>query len=313
MSVSVIIPAYNVAQVISRAIASAVNQTLPALEIIVVDDASTDGLQDVLRELAKTNLQIKLLLLDKNCGPSRARNIGIAAARGEWIAILDADDAWKPERLEQLVKIGQSHGADFVADNQILYDAVAEKEGRVGFVVDWAFKTLNVERLFLNDILDTSQPAYPPLKPIIRRAFLQDTGVTYDENARYGEDFKFYAELLFRGAKALLTSQAYYIYSTRVGEFSGKSSPVSQSNPRFDLLIVMSDELKSKYRNSITPSIAVAMERRRVQLRLIHLANVARGFRRSGDHMKYAMYLFRHPELIPFLFKRVARKLSQKT
>jgi succinoglycan biosynthesis protein ExoO len=311
MTVSVIIPAYNVAPVISRAVASALAQTRPPLEIIVVDDASTDDTRLVVQRLLDADPRIKLISAESNKGPSHARNLAISHARGEWLAFLDADDAWKPQRLERLVDIALEHEADFVADNQILYDVVAQKECRLGFVADWHSKPLGIEELYRIDTLDTSQPTYPPLKPFVRRAFLEETKVAYDENVRYGEDFKFHAETLFRGAKALLTSEAHYIYSTRVGEFSGQYSPNSHSRPRFDLLVLMSDEIKNKYRPLITPSIADAIEKRREKLHLTHLANVARQFRQSGKYFGYAMHICAHPRLVPFLAARIIRKVAR--
>ena len=179
MSVSVIIPAYNASNVISRSVASALAQTKQPSEVIVVDDASIDGTADVVRQLSHGSPSVKLIKIDVNSGPSRARNIGIAAANSEWIAILDADDAWKSNRLERLLAIASQHAADFVADNQILYDVGAQKETRVAFEGDWQFKALNVEGLFLNEILDQRTPAYPPLKPIIRRQFLASSGIRY--------------------------------------------------------------------------------------------------------------------------------------
>lgn len=110
--------------------------------------------------------------------------------------------------------------------------------------VDWKTERLEVESLFLNDILEVSPFCYSALKPILRRRFLTSSGIKYDESARYSEDFKFYAELLFSGARALVTSEAYYVYTTRIGEFSGRLSPHSKSTPRFDLAISASDDLK---------------------------------------------------------------------
>jgi succinoglycan biosynthesis protein ExoO len=310
MTVSIIIPAYNSGAFISRAIASALTQTVQAAEIIVIDDASTDNTSDIVRRLAVSHPQIKLMKLDTNGGPSRARNLGIASARGDWIAILDADDAWKPTRLERLLELAKTHNADFIADNQIFYDAAADKEGRLGFVADWEILPLDIESLVINDTLDLGTPAYPPLKPILRRGFLTAANVCYDESSRYGEDFKFHAELLFKGAKAILTKEAYYIYTTRVGELSGKNSPNSKSLPRFDLLVQMSDDLERRYRHLITPAIASAVAKRRTQLQLIHLANVAREFRCSGRYFAYALYLLQHPNLVLLLFKRLQRKIA---
>ncbi len=95
-SVSVIIPAYNAERYIADAIESALGQTLPPYEIIVVDDGSTDGTADVVRRYGEP----VRLLLQRNRGPAAARNRGLMEARGEFVAFLDADDVWTRRNLE---------------------------------------------------------------------------------------------------------------------------------------------------------------------------------------------------------------------
>jgi glycosyltransferase involved in cell wall biosynthesis len=88
--VSVIVPCFNGARTIRRALDSVRRQDYPAIEIIVVDDASTDETQEVLAQLAQADLRI--VRLPQNIGAAVARNAGIDVARGEFIAFLDADD-----------------------------------------------------------------------------------------------------------------------------------------------------------------------------------------------------------------------------
>ena len=102
-SISVIIPVYNRPKMIYRAIDSVLRQTLPAAEIIVVDDGSTDSTADVIRAFGN---KVRLISLDQR-GVSAARNRGIRAARGKWLAFLDSDDEWLPEKSE--------NAADFIS------------------------------------------------------------------------------------------------------------------------------------------------------------------------------------------------------
>ena len=99
--VSVIIPAFNSARTIARAIDSVAAQRYERWEIVVVNDGSTDAT----REVAQGYPQVRLLDLEGNQGPSAARNAGIRAAKGEFIAFLDADDEWLPEKLERQVEV----------------------------------------------------------------------------------------------------------------------------------------------------------------------------------------------------------------
>jgi hypothetical protein len=97
MRISVIIPAHNSAAVIDRAIVSALGQTMPPEEIVVVDDGSTDGTR---ARVSRYGDRVKYLW-QANAGPSAARNRAVGAARGEWVAFLDADDAWQPDKLQR--------------------------------------------------------------------------------------------------------------------------------------------------------------------------------------------------------------------
>jgi glycosyltransferase involved in cell wall biosynthesis len=109
--VSVIIPVYNGREFIGEAIDSAAKQTYRNLEIIVVDDGSTDGTLSILHEYADTDDRIRVIS-QANGGVAKARNAAIAAARGEFIAPLDADDLWLPTKIERQMQAMQQAGDD---------------------------------------------------------------------------------------------------------------------------------------------------------------------------------------------------------
>ena len=96
-SISVIIPVYNRCILIERAIKSVVGQTISPDEIIVIDDGSTDGTDEII----KNSYPDIILLKQENGGVGCARNNGIKNAKGTWIALLDSDDEWLPEKLEK--------------------------------------------------------------------------------------------------------------------------------------------------------------------------------------------------------------------
>ena len=97
--ISVIIPTYNRASLLPRALDSVLRQTWEDLEVIVVDDASRDDTPQVMA--ACTDPRVRYIRLEKNSGACVARNTGVAQARGEWIAFQDSDDLWLPEKLEK--------------------------------------------------------------------------------------------------------------------------------------------------------------------------------------------------------------------
>jgi glycosyltransferase involved in cell wall biosynthesis len=109
--VSVIIPTYNRETLILRAIDSVLRQTYRDFEIIVVDDNSTDATQQVLSSISDPRLRV--LRHSTNCGPPAARNTGINAARGEYLAFLDSDDEWLEQKLEVQLTAMRQNDAHF--------------------------------------------------------------------------------------------------------------------------------------------------------------------------------------------------------
>jgi len=112
--VSVIITAYNESQAIHRAINSALSQTFENIEIIIIDDNSTDDTLKLIKEYSCID-KITIIKHKQNRGGSAARNTGIEAASGDYIALLDGDDRWKPRKITKQVELIESSSNDVVA------------------------------------------------------------------------------------------------------------------------------------------------------------------------------------------------------
>ena len=110
--ISVVIPSYNRAGVLPMAINSVLGQTYRDIELILVDDGSTDGTEDLIRSIKDGRL--RYIKLERNGGACRARNIGIDAAKGEYIAFQDSDDRWHSGKLERQLRFLQEAGVDMV-------------------------------------------------------------------------------------------------------------------------------------------------------------------------------------------------------
>ena len=119
--VSVIMANWQGERFISDAIASVLGQSMGNLEILVADDASTDRSTALVQEMADRDSRVHLLATKVNGGPSAARNRALAAARGEWIAVMDSDDVLHPRRLELLLETARRHDADIVADDMAAF------------------------------------------------------------------------------------------------------------------------------------------------------------------------------------------------
>ena len=116
MNISVVIPSYNRKEFLKRSIDSVINQTKKPLEIIVVDDGSTDGTETMI----KSDYDFVKFIKQKNKGVSAARNIGIEVSIGEWICFLDSDDEWKKDKLEKQINAMKSNpGYKFFHSNEI--------------------------------------------------------------------------------------------------------------------------------------------------------------------------------------------------
>ncbi len=107
--VSIVIPTYNRAKLLPRAVAAVQAQSYAAWELIVVDDASTDGTVELVTALAATDPRIRLFRNSGARGPGGARNTGLAQCRAGWIAFLDSDDTWQPEKLARFMAAADAH------------------------------------------------------------------------------------------------------------------------------------------------------------------------------------------------------------
>ena len=123
MDISVIIPIYNVEKYLRRCIESVLNQKEISMEIILVDDGSTDTSGDICEDYVANYPNIKYIHI-KNSGPSTAKNIGYDIATGNYIAFIDSDDEIKPEMFSTMLQSGYQHNADIVCCNYIQVDEV---------------------------------------------------------------------------------------------------------------------------------------------------------------------------------------------
>lgn len=112
--VSIITPAFRAAKVIEETIASVRGQTHTEWEMLIADDCSPDHTRDIVREWSARDPRIRLIALEKNGGPALARNAALQQARGPWIAFLDSDDLWPPEKLERSLAFARERDAAFV-------------------------------------------------------------------------------------------------------------------------------------------------------------------------------------------------------
>lgn len=110
--VSIIMPSYNTAKYISQSIESVLNQTYTNWELIIVDDCSTDNTDEIIKTYLGDN-RIIYLKNEKNSGAAVSRNYALREAKGKWIAFLDSDDIWLPEKLKKQISFMENHNYNF--------------------------------------------------------------------------------------------------------------------------------------------------------------------------------------------------------
>jgi GT2 family glycosyltransferase/glycosyltransferase involved in cell wall biosynthesis len=210
-TVSVLIANYNGGDFVRDALLSTTRQTLKDIEVLFVDDASTDGSREIAEGVARDDARVRVIALERNSGPGAARNAGLAAARGTWIAILDSDDIMHPDRLSRLIAEATDAGADICADDLLIFrDGAAPTTflPRPESLPRW----IATSEFILSNRLLSRSPSLGYLKPLISAAFLRRHAIVYDPALRIGEDYDLVVRLLLRGARYRLSGSLGYFY-----------------------------------------------------------------------------------------------------
>lgn len=198
--VSVVVPLYQKAGTVSRSVASILSQSFADFELIVVDDGSTDAGPQIVAAVKDSRVR---LIAQANAGPGAARNRGMRAARGEYVAFLDADDAWRPQYLERMVAaLDAAPAAGTVtcayATNQRSLSPLWYRRGLRAGLVRTGPSTDPALVIALVAMLS-------PCTTLVRRATALRLGGFYErDGCRYGEDAYFAIKLAFDGPVVVL-------------------------------------------------------------------------------------------------------------
>lgn len=185
--ISVIMPTYNRADAIQRAIESVINQTYRDYELLIIDDGSTDGTEIRVRKM--DDKRIRYFRYCKNRGANYARNYGMKHAEGEFVAFLDSDNIWKENFLECRMTEMERHRVDFVFGRI----EVKSKEGKNYTWPEDAQETLNdedklIHRMFLENTVDTNSVC-------MKYKCFQEMG-GFDENLQRLQDWEYFSRIL---------------------------------------------------------------------------------------------------------------------
>lgn len=203
--ISVIIPTYNRRRKVLHAVQSVLDQTYSPIEIIVSDDASTDRTESALSEFIQhKDSRVRYVRSEENRGVSAARNRGIALARGEYIAFLDSDDSWDPQKIERQVAVARTLGPDaFVFCGFRLCDESGAH----------TIKLLTLDRqegpcLVSPEENPLEKSIPPPGGWLISSSFIQKVGL-FDEKMKTFEDADFAYRIYTAGFKGYYISEPF--------------------------------------------------------------------------------------------------------
>ena len=295
--VSVIMPAYNARDTIFVAIASVLDQSERNLELIVINDASTDDTAAIVRSFGDP--RVRLIETNRNLRSAAARNLGLEAAGGKWFAALDADDMWEKNRLRRLIGVAE-HGF-FLTD--FCLPSVPDRDGTL---VPIGRPEGNNPTATVEEIPDYA--AFLGLKigmlPLFPLGHVRKHGLKFPESGSGGEWAFFIARAFSTGLKCKLLRLPGYLYRV-TGAHDSSTLRAIEEQLKMDLDLASASWVPDNARQIIADRILP------IRRRLLVAALRERNWR------KFALYAARHPGDLIYLpesvMKFAVRKLMLNT
>ena len=226
VDVSVVMPLYNAKKYFKLTVDSILAQTLKNIEVVIVDDCSTDGSLELCRELYGSNDRVRILKQAKNMGPGAARNTGIRSASGDYVLFVDSDDELMPDMLGKMFETAKQFNADVVQNTQYIFP-LPDEEGKIPLqLLDESityFPLGNEHNTYPQvtllpddlpsrlDIWSNRKIGLGIFNKMYRRAFLLDKGVFFSD-MKLGEDMVFCFECLCKAKNYVMLPGGGYIY-----------------------------------------------------------------------------------------------------
>lgn len=214
--ISIIMPAYNAEKTVARAIESVLQQTYPHWELIVVDDCSRDGTPAMLRQLARQDERIRVLVNEENLGASHTRHRAVEAACGQWLAFLDSDDAWVSSKLEKQILLQRQTQAKLVFTGSAFMDADGEP-------IDWYLHVpgeIEYRKLLKQNLISNSSVL------VHKQTYLQHEVIGNNMH----EDFACWLRFLRAGETACGIDEPLLIYRLSAASKSGNKRKAAKMN-----------------------------------------------------------------------------------
>lgn len=256
--VSIIVPVYNVEEYIERCVNSLINQTLTDIEIILVDDSSTDSSLEICKKIALEDNRIKVIH-KVNEGAGMARNSALEIATGKYIGFVDSDDYIEPDMFKSLYEIAEKYSSDLVMSGVIFVDGnMFSQEGdhirKTYFDKDTHFETeedLNKLKMgiigALPEDIDDSKYGMSIWKNLFRHEIIRRNNLVFQsEREMFSEDALFMIDFISHIKRATGINEAFYNYCR-----NGESISKSYKKDKFEKSLVFANEVEKRFKKDI--------------------------------------------------------------
>lgn len=243
---SVIIPVFNVENYLNKCLDSICNQTLTDIEIICVNDGSTDNSLNILKEYSKKDSRIKIISKE-NEGQSTARNLGIKESQGEYLAFVDSDDFIELDMLEKLYIKAKNNNLDIVMCKIATYDNQTEEiKDNVWYYMLGVFRDFDKDIFSHKDTKEfTCNIAVTPYNKIYKTSMIKDNNILFPEGLIF-EDEKFFFDVYLRSKKVSIVDEFLYYY--RVNR-KGSTVNIAKENDYTDI-IPISKQIRETFKET---------------------------------------------------------------
>ena len=275
--VSIIIPVYNMEKYLNDCIESVVNQTYKNIEIICVDDVSTDHSLSILEKYANQDTRIQIIRNEKNGGLSFSRNKGFEKARGKYTYYLDSDDCLKADAIEKLYCYAEEYDTDAIYFNSSVFGEVEtvgkgpslqyrlKNISKKVYEGPALFKILNENQVYVNSVW----------RRFWKTAFLIENDLKFEDAMRTSEDEPFSVRAILCGKRMMIVDEIYHVYRRREGSISTTADRIIAINEFRGYCILLDFWQKRQFTSDINDVLRRYMNRKLITVKRVYMRNKA--------------------------------------
>lgn len=290
------------------AVASALGQVRVRVEVIIVDDASPDD-SFASAERLTADPRVRAFRMDRNAGPAGARNLALSHVRAPWVAVLDADDLMRPDRLSRMCALAQAAPADVILGNmtEVIGEADRSEDASIGqpFITSLTEPApLDLRSYILSNFEGQGGRTYGYLKPLISAEFLSRHRIRYNESLRNGEDFHLVLSCFAAGARVWVSPVPDYLY------FRHDASVSHRADPAHLQALAAVDRAFAEAQSD--PEIRALMCKRATQIKQLCTTETIMAALRERRIAQALSVLSHHPGATPRLVRQLSQALSKR-